>query len=133
MKVIKYFFALLLIILLNGCKYKQTTEPIFSENIYVSFDILTTFHNDSVQLALDDKILLDSTISTNNVLSLAWSSGLQRITRNNHILHLSLVEYKAQNYYMVDATNDTSTVLMFFDINTKQITFQQIKGKLKYR
>ena len=97
--------------------------------MYVSYEIESAFQNDLVKLVLDDKILLESRITTNYVLSLAWSSGLQKISKDDHILHFTMVEYGTEKNYRIDTTNDTSTVLMRFDKNTNQISIKQIKGR----
>jgi hypothetical protein len=119
------FFTFIIIFLSIGCK--QTTEPTETD-VFVSFEIESEFNNDSVELLLDDKIILDSSITTNNLLSLAWSGGLQKLSRKTHILRFSVVEFGVQKDYKIDTENDTSTVLLRFDKNTKQINIEQIKG-----
>ena len=126
MKIIISLITCIILILQFGCK--QATEPT-SQYVYVSYEIESAFQNDLVKLVLDDKILLESRITTNYVLSLAWSSGLQKISKDDHILHFTMVEYGTEKDYRIDTTNDTSTVLMRFDKNTNQISIKQIKGR----
>ena len=127
MKLTILFISILILLLQFGCK--QTTEP-GTPDIYVSFEIEHTFENDSVQLSLDNKILLDSSVTTNFMLGLAWSSRLRKLSRNNHQLNFAVVEYGAQKDYTVDTSNDTSTVLLRFDRSTNQISIEQIKGRV---
>lgn len=127
MKITILFISLTIPILQIGCK--QTTEPEASD-IYVSFEIEYTFDNDSVHLSLDNNILLDSSITTNFMLGLAWSSRLRKLSRNNHQLNFAVVEYGAQRDFTVDTSNDTSTVLLRFDKEANQISFEQIKGRV---
>jgi len=125
-KIILPFITCIILILQFGCK--QATEPT-AQDIYVSYEIESAFQDDLVRLVLDDEILLESKVTTNYTIGLAWSSGLQRLSKNDHILHFTVVEYGAEKDYRVDTTNDTSTVLLRFDKNTNQISIKQIKGR----
>ncbi len=111
----------------SGCS--ESTQSTAKE-VYVSFEIESAFRNDLVTFLLDSKTLLESRVTTNDVLSLAWSSGLQRLSNDNHMLYFAVIEYAAHNTYEVDLTDDTSTVTIHFDKSTKQIRFQQYKGRL---
>lgn len=84
--------------------------------------------NDSVKASLDDRILLDATITTNDVLSLAWGSGLQELSGNNHVLKFDLVSFGIHKDYIIKDQYDTTSVFVRFNRNTKEITFTQIKG-----
>ena len=130
MKKITLFSALLLLMFNASCKH--STEPT-APDIYVSFDVQSTFQNDAVRLALDNKLLLDSPVTTNYSIALAWSSGLKKLSRTMHWLSFSVVDYGVQKSYQVDVTNDTSTVLVDFNKDTKQIRFQQMKGIIHRR
>jgi hypothetical protein len=125
MKTIIFFVSLITLASQIGCK--QATEPA-SSAIYVSFEIGSTFHNDSVKVALDDKTLLDSRVTTNGTISLAWSSKLLKLSKDSHKLHFAVMDYGVQKDYNIDTANDTSTVLMSFDKNITQISIEQIKG-----
>jgi hypothetical protein len=127
MKTIIFIVSLITLISQTGCK--QTTES-SSSGIFVSYEVESAFQNDSVKVALDDKTLLESRVTTNYTISLAWSSGLQKLSRDNHFLHFGVVEYGVQKDYRIDTANDTSTVLLRFDKSTKQISFQQIRGRI---
>ena len=120
------FFLVVLVTLFsqNGCI--KAVEPT-SSDIYVNYEIESVFQNDYVKLTLDDKILLESRVTTNYTINLAWSSGLQKLSRDSHILRFAVVEYGIQNDYSIDTANDTSTVLLRFDKSAKQISIQQIK------
>lgn len=126
MKTIIYLVFLVTLISQIGCK--QATESTASD-IYMSFEIESDFQNDSVKVTLNENILLDSRVTTNYTIGLAWSSGLQRLSRVSRILHFAVVEYGVQKDYKIDITNDTSTVLLRFDKITKQISIQQLKGR----
>jgi hypothetical protein len=126
MKNIIFFVSLAILISLPGCN--QATEPAASD-IYVNFEIESAFQNDSVKVTLDEKILLESRVTTDYSVSLAWASGIQRLSRDCHILHFEVVEYGTQKDYGIDITNDTSSVLIRFDQISKQISIQQIKGR----
>lgn len=129
MKKLTLFSALLLLVFNTGCE--QSTEP--TSYVYISFDVESNFQNDSVRLALDNQLLLNSPVTTNYSVSLAWSSGLKRLSKTFHRLHFSVVDYGIQKDYQVDVTNDTSTVLIHFYKSTKQIDFMQVKGIVRRR
>jgi len=127
LKIIILFVSLTLLISQNGCK--QTTEPA-SLDMYVLYEIESAFQEDSVKLTLDDKILLESKVTTNYTVSLAWSSGLQKLSRTSHKINFAVVEYGVERDFYIEATNDTSSVLIRFDKETELISFQQIRGKI---
>jgi hypothetical protein len=127
MRTVPFIISLIIIISQTGCKH--TTEPIVSD-MYVNIEAESSFQDNAVKIIVDNQILLDSRITTNDVLSLAWSSGLQKLSRNHHTLQFTVIEYGIQKNYSIDNTNDTSTVLLRFDKVTKQISIQQIKGKI---
>ena len=122
------FFLVVLVTLFSQTGCKKAVEPT-SSDIYVSFEIESAFQNESVKLILDSKTLLESRVTTDYTISLAWSSGLQKLSRDSHILHFAVVEYGVQKDYSIDIANDTLTVLLRFDKSTKQISIQQIKGR----
>jgi hypothetical protein len=126
MKLIILFFPFAIIISLIGCK--QTTEP--TEDILVIYEAESDFQNDFVKVALDKEILLEKRITTDYTISLAWSSGVKSLSREDHILHFEVVEYRVKKDYKIDTKNDTSTVLLRFDKSTKQISIEQIKGRI---
>ena len=86
MKIIISLITCIILILQFGCK--QATEPT-AQDIYVSYEIESAFQDDLVRLVLDDEILLESKVTTNYTIGLAWSSGLQRLSKNDHILHFN--------------------------------------------
>jgi hypothetical protein len=96
--------------------------------MYVRIEMESAFENDSVKISVDDKTLLESRITTNYTVNLAWSSGLQRLTRSSHTVHFAVVEYAVQKDYTIDLTNDTSTVLMRFDKALNKLVFNKLKG-----
>jgi hypothetical protein len=126
MKIISYFIILILCFLHTSCK--QPTQPIPTD-MYVSFEVESDFQDDSVEVILDDTTLMQSRVTTNYTVDLAWSSGLQKLSRNNHILRFVVIEYGVQKDYKIDVTNDTSTVLMDFNKDTKEIDIRQYKGR----
>ena len=115
------------VVLQSGCR--ESTQP-SAKDVYIAFDVESAFQNDLVTILLDDKTLLESRITTNYTVSLAWSSGLKKLSSDHHSLYFSAVEYGVHNSYNVDLANDTSTVTIRFDKLTKQIRFQQYKGRL---
>ena len=124
----KYLIVCLLLVALHsGCR--ESTEP-SAKDVYVAFDLESAFQNDLVTMLLDDKTLLESRITTNYTISLAWSTGLKKLSNDHHSLYVALLEYGVHNSYNVDLTNDTSTVAIRFNRSTNQITFQQYKGRL---
>ena len=120
------FFALP-VILISQIACQQTTEST-SPCIYVNIEIESAFQDDSVKLTLNNNILLESRVTTDYTISLAWSSGLKKLSRSNHTLHFVVIEYGLHREYTISTVNDTSTVLLCFDKNTKQINIKQIKG-----
>jgi hypothetical protein len=96
--------------------------------MYVNFEIESAFQDDSVEVNFDDTMLMKSRVTTNYTVDLAWSSGLQKLSRNDHLLRFAVIEYGVQKDYTLDVTNDTSTVLMDFNKDTKKIDIRQFKG-----
>jgi hypothetical protein len=129
MKHIAIFFCLFVTAILSGCK--QTTEP-SDTNFYVLFEAESSFQNDHVQAILDNKILLDSTITTNDVLSLAWGSRLQKLSKNDHTFKFILSDFGVQKNYIMKTQYDTTSILIRFDRDSNEISFKQIKG-IMYR
>lgn len=110
-----------------GCR--ESAGP-NSRDVFVSFEVESAFQNDFVTLLLDSKTLLESRVTTNYSIGLAWSSGLQKLSNDAHILYFAVNYYGAHNTYTIDLTNDTSTVTINFDRSTKMVRFQQYKGIL---
>lgn len=129
MKLIIVLTLIILFVLQFSCK--NATEPTGSD-IYVAFNIQAIFNDDSVKLSLDDTTLLDARVNSKNVFGLAWSSGLLRLSRNSHKLNFLVVRYGVQKDYSVETINDTSTVILDFSKDTKEITINQIKGLVAY-
>lgn len=125
-KPILFLTICIILILQLGCK--QATEPTL-QYVYVSYEIESAFQDDLVKLVLDEETILESRVTTNYVLSLAWSSGLQKHLKDNHMLHFTVVEYGVEKDYTIATSNDTSTVLLRFDKNSNQIIIKQIKGR----
>jgi hypothetical protein len=127
MKSTLLFVAVITVSSLLGCS--ESTQPPMRE-VFVSLEVESAFQNDLVKLSVDGQTLLNSRISTNYVLSLAWSSGLQKISDAYHLLDFAVIEYGVREVYSIDVANDTSTITIRFDKSTKQIHFQQYKGIL---
>ena len=127
MKRLSLFLLALAVWCNSGCN--QSTESSAKE-VFVSFEVESAFQNDLVTLLLDSKTLLESRVSTNYTVDLAWSSGLRKLSNDNHTLYFAVIEYGAHNTYKIDLANDTSTVTINFDRPTKQIRFVQYKGIL---
>jgi hypothetical protein len=117
----------LAVLLQSGCS--GSTQPNAKE-VYVSIEVESAFQNDLVTLLLDSKTLIETRVTTNYSVDLAWSSGPQKLSNDNHVLYFAVVEYEAHKTYEIDLTNDTSTVTINFDRATKQIRFVQYKGIL---
>jgi hypothetical protein len=111
----------------SGCN--QSTESNAKE-VFVSIEVESAFQNDFVTLLLDSKTLLESRITTNYTVDLAWSTGLQKLSNDSHTLYFAVAEFGAHNTYQIDLANDTSSVTINFDRATKQIRFFQYKGIL---
>lgn len=111
--------------LLSGCE--QYVEPA-SPDFFISLAVESDFQNDLVELSLDNLPVLKSRVTTNYTVSLAWTSGLLKLSRNNHELEFAVPEYGVKERYSIDVTNDTSTVLIRFEKNNKQILINQVKG-----
>jgi hypothetical protein len=111
----------------SGCN--QSTESNAKE-VFVSIEVESAFQNDFVTLLLDSKTLLESRITTNYTVDLAWSNGLQKLSNDSHMLYFAVAEFGAHNTYQIDVANDTSTVTINFDRSTRQIRFAQYKGIL---
>jgi hypothetical protein len=127
MKPTLLFLIALVVSWQSGCS--ESTQST-AKDVYVSFEVESAFQNDLVTLLLDSKTLVEARVTTNYTVGLAWSSGLQKLTSENHTLYFSVIEYAAHNTYKIDLANDTSTVTINFDRATKQIRFVQYKGIL---
>jgi hypothetical protein len=112
---------------LAGCG-ESAQSP--TKDVYVVFEVESDFQNDMVTLYLDYTTLLQSRITTNPVLSLAWSSGLQKLSNDGHFLYFAVSEQGAHGGYSLDLKDDLSTVTINFDRSTKQVIFRQYKGRL---
>jgi hypothetical protein len=130
MKPVLLSFVALAVFLQSGCS--ESTQSTAKE-VYVSFEVESAFQNDLVTLLLDSKTLMESRVTTNYSVGLAWSSGLQKLSNDNHVLYFAVIEYAAHSAYEIDLTNDTSTVTINFNKSTKQISFRQYKGILLRR
>jgi len=127
MKPMLVFLIALVLSWQSGCS--ESTQST-AKDVYVSLEVESAFQNDLVTLLLDSKTLLESRVTTNYTVSLAWSSGLQKLSNDNHMLYFAVIEYAAHNTYEINLANDTSTVTINFDKSTRQIRFQQYKGIL---
>jgi hypothetical protein len=127
MKPIFLFLIALTVFWLSGCN--ESTQPNAKE-VFVSIEIESAFQNDLVRLILDNKTLLESRVTTNYTVSLAWSSGLRPLSNDAHSLYFEAIEYGAHNSCSIDLTNDTSTVTISFDRSRNQVIFRQFKGRL---
>jgi hypothetical protein len=115
----------LTVLLQSGCTESTQSDV---RDTYVSIEVEAAFQNDLVTLLLDSKPLLESRITTNYTIDLAWSQGLQKLSNDTHVLYFSVIEFGAHDTYQIDRTNDTSTVTINFDRSTNQIRFSQYKG-----
>jgi len=122
------FIFIALFSLLAGCKQATETSP----DVFVIFDIQSDFQNDSVKLIVDNKTFLDSNISTNNLISLAWTSGLHKLTKDNHLMKFSMPILNSQKEFNIDTSNDTSTVIIRYHRSTNEIEISQVKGVVLY-
>ena len=127
MKSVLLSLIALAVFLQSGCS--ESTQPNAKE-VYVSIEVESAFQNDLVTLLVDSKTLVEAQVTTNYTVDLAWSSGLQKLSNDNHMLYFAVVGYAAHNTYAIDLTNDTSTVTINFDRSTRQIRFAQYKGIL---
>ena len=127
MKLRVLSLIVLAILLQSGCS--ESTQP-NAKDVYVSIEVESAFQNDLMTLLLDSKTLVEAQVTTNYTVDLAWSSGLQKLSNDNHVLYFAVVEYAAHKAYEIDLKNDTSTVTINFDRATKQIRFVQYKGIL---
>ncbi|HCA81867.1 MAG TPA: hypothetical protein DEP53_19215 [Bacteroidetes bacterium] len=117
------------IILCLPCACNESTQSP-ARTVLVLFEIGSSFQNDLVTLLLDDKPLLESRITTNDVLSLAWSSGFKELSNDSHSLYFAVADYGVHESYKIDLTTDTSTVVISLNKSAKQISFQQFKGRM---
>lgn len=126
MKAIFFIILIICLIFQTGCKH--ATEPA-GPDIYVAFEVSSDFQNDLVKVKLDKEVLLNSRVTTNYTVSLAWSTGLQQLSRKEHLLHFAVAEYGVEKDYIIEKSFDTSTVIMRFDKTTNQIIIEQLKGR----
>jgi hypothetical protein len=121
------WLILAVVLSLSGCG-ESSTSP--KKDVTVFFEVESDFRNDLVTLYLDYTTLLQSRITTDPVLSLAWSSGAQKISNDSHFLYFAVSEFGSHGGYSIDLKDDLSTVTINLDRSTKQVIFRQFKGRL---
>ncbi len=127
MKKTSLLLLFAIVIIQFGCE--EYTEP-EGKDIYIQIDVESAFQNDLIRVQLDDKILVETKVTTNYTISLAWSSGLQKLKEFKHTLFFSLIDFNIKKIFDIDLTNDTSTVVIRFNRDSKIITIEQFKGLL---
>lgn len=132
MKTIYFFFWGGVALVLFACDESNQPTQITQKEVYINIEADSGYENDSVKVMLDDEVLVESRITTNYTISLAWSSGLRKISRNNCKIQCNLIEYGIVRNYEIDTKYDTSTITIVFNRNTGQISFNQYKG-IMYR
>ena len=126
----KTLFSLLIIpFVLFQISCEQSTDSA-GKDVYISFDVESAFQNDSVKVQVDDRVFTKSKVTTNYTVNLAWSSGLQKLDGSTHKLIFSLIDSGIEKEFNVGVTNDTSTVVMRFNRESKLVTIEQYKGLL---
>jgi len=129
-KMMKYFAMTVLF----AVGLLQFNCDLFTESsgkdVFVKFDIEFAFQNDSIRLLLDNKILVETNVTTNYTVSLAWSSGLQKLTSGNHIVRFFILNRGIQGQFSFFTSFDTSTVAIRLAPQTNQLSFQYFKGVL---
>lgn len=127
-----YFVFGIAIFALFACNESNQPTQTEQKEVYVNIEAESDYNNDSVKIMLNDEVLVESKITTNYTVSLAWSSGLRKISGNNCRIQCDLVEYGIVGNYKIDTKYDTSTITIIFNRNSGQITFNQFRG-LMYR
>ncbi|MDP1677290.1 MAG: hypothetical protein Q8L88_10545 [Bacteroidota bacterium] len=127
MKMLSFLLFIIVALLVISCE--QSTEST-GKDVYVDFDVESAFQNDLVKLQHDGKTLFESKVTTDYTISLAWSSGLQKFSGGKHVLLFSVVDYNTKKEFNIDLTNDTSTVLIRFNKESKLITIEQHNGRM---
>ena len=127
MKTMIYIACVVLLTSQVSCKHATETP---TPDMYVIYQVESAFQGDSVRLIVDDKILMQSRVTTNYTVDLAWSSELQKLSRDSHTLHFDVIQYDVQNDYRINIANDTSSILIRFNRDTKLISIEQVKGIL---
>lgn len=112
-------------IVLTGCV--QTNEP-GEQDYYISIDVESGFLNDAVKLTLDNSTLLNSMVSTDYTINLAWSSGLINLSGDGHILNFTVPGYTLQEDYTIESSYDTSTVIIELDKDSYRVNISQSEG-----
>ncbi len=125
MSRIALLFVVLMALVQLNCK--ESTES-SGKNVYVSIDVESAFQNDLVRVQLDNALLLESAVTTDNTISLAWSSGLRRLSGSTHTLLFSIVDQGIHKEFNIGLTNDTTTVVIRFNRATSVISIDQLKG-----
>ena len=127
MKTMMFIACVVLLTSQVSCKHATETP---APDMYVIYQVESAFQGDSVRLIVDDKILMQSRVTTNYTVDLAWSSELQKLSRDSHTLHFDVIQYDVQNDYRINIANDTSSILIRFNRDTKLISIEQVKGIL---
>jgi hypothetical protein len=132
MKTINFFLSGIIALVLFACDEPNQPAQTAQKEVYVNIEAESDYNNDSVKVMLDDEVLVESKITTNYTIGLAWSSGLRKISRNNCRIRCNLVEHGIVNNYEISTKFDTSTITIIFNRNSGQISFSQFRG-LMYR
>ncbi len=125
-----YFIFGIVAFVLFACNEENHTTQIEQKEVHVSIEAESDYNNDSVKIFLDDEVLVESRITTDYTVSLAWSSGLRKISGNGCIIRFNLVDYGIARNYEIDMKYDTSTITINFNRNSGQISFNQFRGLL---
>ena len=121
MKVLKLIYLVLgfLFFLYSGCN----TEDSNTSQALLRVDLQSGFYKDSVRILIDNDVLLDSVVSTNAVLSLAWTS--KNLTVNTGYYKFSAIIFGECLFRETDFfIHDTSTVTINLSSNPDDIKFK---------
>lgn len=123
-----FILVFILLSLATGCR--QATEPT-TQNALLSIDLQEEFASDHVQIAVDQQIVFNDTVTTNFSLGLAgWYS--KRVSVGSHRIEVSIPDREVQRDTTVNL-RDTLTVAVTYDRAGNILSFSLFNFLILYR
>ena len=113
-------------LLVGGCDHG--TDP-NGQSTILSIDLESDFQHDLVEVSLDGQTLTNSIMTTNDVLSLAWSTGPRTTPVGDHTVTV-LVNGVFVNGRHQFTLADTTTLRVRYDRQKGELQFAEYKGMI---
>lgn len=108
---------------------KEIDSP--SESALLSIDLVSDFQTDTLQVELDDQVLLSGTVTYDYSLSLAWQKQII-VTPGSHFVQIFILNRGAHGDTIV-SLQDTLTVAVGYDRGENKVIFTLYDFLIPYR